>query len=292
MAFDPPGDRLVRSSSNILLRQLDQPDRTLLAPHITQRQIERGSWLIERDRPIDSVFFPEAAAFSLVEETRSHKLAEVAIVGREGMLGWACMLGHRRSTHATICRSTGTVLTMPVAALLQATAQSASLGLALLHFVNTIIVQMARAIASHLQDPLEHRVARLLLMWHDRVGGDVLLVQHDEIADRLTVRRASVTDTLHILEGQHLIRCKRGRIIIRDREALERFAGGSYGIAEQHYRALIGPFGKTIASGAAVDASAPSSMQRPTGYGCSSQSPIGSGGKENASVTARHALIG
>lgn len=245
VGLDARGPRLVKSSSNILLRQLNAGDQALIEPHVSQLSMSRGTWLSERDQPIETVYFPEASAFALVEEIHAHKFAEIAIVGREGMVGWQCMLGHERTTHAIVCHSNGTMLSLPVTRLQEVMKRSASLSVALLSFINTIIMQMARAIASHMQDRLDQRLARWLLMWHDRVGGDILLVQHDEIADRLNVRRASVTDSLHVLEGEQLIRCRRGRIIIRDRYALEKLAGGSYGATEAHYRSLIGPFGKS-----------------------------------------------
>ena len=103
---------------------------------------------------------------------------------------------------------------------------------------------MARAITSSLQHPVEQRVARWLLMRHDRVGGDILAVHHDDIAGSMNVRRASVTDRLHLIEGERLIRCSRGRIAIRDRCGLEALAGEAYGAAEAQYRLLIAPFGK------------------------------------------------
>lgn len=92
---------------------------------------------------------------------------------------------------------------------------------------------------------LDLRLARWLLMRHDRSGRDILFVRHEEIAGNLNVRRASITDRLHLLEGDRLIRCNRGKIAIRDRMALETFAGDSYGRTEEHYRDLIAPFGKT-----------------------------------------------
>ncbi len=246
MGFNPSRSQLVKTSSNILLRQLDAVDQALIEPHVSQVSVNRGAWLASPDQAIDAVYFPEAAAFALVQEINARKYAEIAIVGREGMIGWQCVLGHERTTHATICHSDGTMLSLPVARLREMTKRSTSLSIALLSFINTIIMQMARAIASHMQDRMDQRLARWLLMWHDRVGGDIIIVQHDEIADRLNVRRASVTDSLHVLEGEQLIRCKRGRIIIRDRPALERLAGGSYGVTEAHYRSLIAPFGKSV----------------------------------------------
>ena len=64
----------------------------------------------------------------------------------------------------------------------------------------------------------------------------------------LGVRRATVTDSLHILEGLGAIKSSRGCIVIRDRALLEASAGESYGFAEYHYRQLIAPFGKDDAS--------------------------------------------
>jgi len=79
-------------------------------------------------------------------------------------------------------------------------------------------------------------------MAHDRVEGDEIEVTHREIAVMLAVRRTSVTDALHILEGEGLIRCRRGRVLIRDRSGLRRRAGNSYGLAEAEYSRLIAPF--------------------------------------------------
>ena len=103
---------------------------------------------------------------------------------------------------------------------------------------------MGRSILSNARDALGVRIARWLLMRHDRVGGDELLICHDKIAFSLGIRRASVTDALHILEGERLIRCRRGRILIRNRRGLEAMAADSYGPPEACYRRLMGPFGK------------------------------------------------
>lgn len=236
---------LVKSSKNILLQRLSPGCRALLEPHVERVQLVQGDMLIASGGAIEGILFPDTAILSLMEGVAQGKFTEIAVVGREGMLGWPALLGCDHSSHAAVCQVSGTALRIPVALLMEACEQSPALWRALLKFVHLIIVQMARAIASHIQDPLDQRLARWLLMRHDRVGGDMLLIQHDEIAERLNVRRASITDQLHILEGGRLIRCNRGRVLIRDRPGLEAFAGDSYGVAEAQYRALIAPFGKS-----------------------------------------------
>lgn len=238
----------IRTSRNILLRRLSPHDHKLLEPYISTVPIARGSKIMPADVDIEAIYFPDSAIFSLVDNIGALRPAEIAAVGHEGMLGWPALLGCTRSPHEAICQTPGMMLRVPIKAVQAGCAQSASLWSSFLQFVHIIIVQMARAIASHLRDPLEQRVARWLLMRHDRVGGDVLLVHHDEIANHLAVRRASVTDRLHLLEGDRMIRCNRGRIAIRDRSALEGLAGGSYGVVEAQYRSLIAQFGKSLAS--------------------------------------------
>lgn len=236
----------VRASRNILLGRLTGSDQALLAPHLEERAVAVGDRVIGADDVLDALYFPDTALVSLEGAVTRDHAVEVAVVGREGMLGWAALLGSDRSCHVVVARMRpGTLLRVDLAAMRVACAKSPSLKAALLQFVHVVIVQMAHAIASHLHHSLDQRLARWLLMRHDRMMGDVLLVHHEEIADSLNVRRASVTDRLHLLEGERFIRCNRGKLLVRDRPGLEAFAGDAYGVAEAHYRALIAPFGKS-----------------------------------------------
>ncbi len=88
---------------------------------------------------------------------------------------------------------------------------------------------------------IEERLARWLLMCHDRVDEDDLPLTHEVIALMLGVRRAGVTEALNILEGQGIIRAGRGNIVVLQRTKLEKAAGDSYGVPEAEYRRLIGP---------------------------------------------------
>ena len=91
--------------------------------------------------------------------------------------------------------------------------------------------------ASHAVD---QRLARWLLMYHDRVEGSEVDLTHEFLAIMLAVRRPSVTTALHVLEGEGLIRSERGCVIVRIRKALEDYAGAVYGAPEREYRRLTG----------------------------------------------------
>ncbi len=238
------------SSRNLLLRRLGPAEQVLLEPHAQWVSLDHGATLFRSHDPLDAFYFPDSVFLSLEQGVGDSRHIEVAIVGREGMLGWPSLLSCDHSTHAAVVRSgSGTAVRIGAHALREACGKSPVLATLLLQFVHFVIVQMAHSIISHLHHPLDQRLARWLLMRHDRLRGDVLHVHHEEIAAGLNVRRASVTDHLHVLEGEHPDqhgheRCS-GKITIRDRAGLEEFAGETYGAPEAHYRTLIAPFGKS-----------------------------------------------
>ena len=242
--------RKIGSSSNILLRRLSRLDQDLLDPHLEEVDLTRGDVVIRPDDPLDSLHFIDTGMVSIEERIGRRRHIEIAIVGREGMLGWPSLLGCERSCHSAVVQgSSGSALRIGLPDFLGACRKSPTLWMALLGFVQTVILQMGRTIASHLDHSLDQNLARWLLMRHDRVSGDELMVRHDEIADALSVRRASITDKMHVLEGERLIRCNRGRLVIRNRIDLEQVAGEAYGQAEAQYRQLIAPFGKSPFAG-------------------------------------------
>jgi CRP-like cAMP-binding protein len=114
----------------------------------------------------------------------------------------------------------------------------------LLRYVHCFMTQLGRTIMSNLTDAVEKRLARWLLMNHDRLEGDRINLTHNQLAVMLGVRRATVTDALHVLEGAGLIRSTRGLIDVLDRGQLRAFAGESYGAAETEYARFIAPFSK------------------------------------------------
>ena len=100
---------------------------------------------------------------------------------------------------------------------------------------------MAQTAVANARLTLEARLARWLLMTQDRVGKPELPITHEFLSTMLGVRRAGVTDALHVLEGQGAIRPRRGVITVLDRAALKARAGTLYGLAEAEYERLLAP---------------------------------------------------
>jgi CRP-like cAMP-binding protein len=231
---------------NILLRALDASDYAAVAPHLSRVPLDEGHVLAKVGEEIESVCFPESAITIVTDVLDDGTMTEIGMVGYEGLSGWAVLLGARRShLDATVRVGGGTALRIGVDPLLALCEQRPAAAAIFLRFVNCFMIQAARTASSNLHDATDRRLARWLLMCHDRLDSDNISLTHSAIGQTLGVRRASVTDALHLLEGEGAIRSMRGRIQVRDRLRLERIAGQSYGAAEACYTMFIAPFGKT-----------------------------------------------
>ena len=118
--------------------------------------------------------------------------------------------------------------------------QSASLHRAFLHYAHGFFVQTARTAMANGRSKIEERLARWLLMAHDRTDGDELALTHEFLATMLGVRRPGVTVALNLLEGGGFIRANRGVIFIVDREGLVAHSNGAYGAPEAEFQHLFG----------------------------------------------------
>ena len=227
-------------SRNRLLESLSTDDFDLLEPHLESVTLGLRKSLERPNRRIDAVYFPEAGFASVVAVQSSGKQVEVGLIGREGMTGLPIVLGNHRSPHATYIQAPGTGKCIAATELRKATQTSVSLRDSLLKFAQAFGVQTTHTAVSNVQSRLDVRLARWLLMAHDRIGDDTLPLTHEFLSLMLGVRRAGVTEALHALRERGLISYGRGQIALKDRKGLERAAGEAYGVPESEYRRLIG----------------------------------------------------
>jgi CRP-like cAMP-binding protein len=232
---------------NLLLRSLESRDFALIRPYLERVRLDRGHVIAAQNEPITFVCFPESGVTSVADVMDDGTRVEIALVGREGMTNCQLLLGCDHAPHeAAVQIGDGSSLRLRADLLREFTARSPAAHALFLRFVHALAIQTARTLTSNLRDPAEVRLARWLLMCHDRIDGDEIQLGHADISRMLGVRRATVTDALHLLEGHAALRSSRGRIVVRDRFRLEELAGSSYGFAEHHYRRLIAPFGKNL----------------------------------------------
>jgi CRP-like cAMP-binding protein len=225
-------------SRNRLLNSLSPGDFALLEPHLASEILPQRHHFEQAGKPFDRICFPETLVASLVAK-QGDLLVEVGLIGCEGMTGSAVSLGGDRSANACFVQIAGAGLLMPVVELRNAIQRSESMRLLFLKYVQVLVQQTAHTAVANSIAKLPQRLARWLLMAHDRVENDTLVLTHEFLAIMLAVRRAGVTETVNELEERGLIRCSRGVVTVLNRKGLEQLAGTFYGAPEAEYRRLL-----------------------------------------------------
>ncbi|MGZ2421997.1 CRP-like cAMP-binding protein [Rhizobium laguerreae] len=225
---------------NELLRAMAPQERELLVPHLVPVDLDVPLILEMEDTPVGDVYILESGLASIVARFPGGRDIEVGIVGREGITGAAVILGGDQSANRTFMQISGHGFKLPAAILSAAMEESRALRSLLLAYVQALLAQTTSTVLANGHAKLEERLARWLLMVHDRTDGMTISLTHEFLAVMLGVRRAGVTVALHLLEGKGLIRSTRRQIVILNRRGLIEEAHGSYGAAEEEYRRLIG----------------------------------------------------
>lgn len=232
-------------TNNLLLNCLSQEDWSFIKPRLERVPLNQGHVIVGRGEAITFVCFPECGVTSIADILPDGTRIEVALIGREGMTNSQLLLGcHDADLEAIVQVGGGSSLRLDADDLRALCCRSSAANALFLRFVHALAVQSSRTLASNAVHTVTKRLSRWLLMCHDRVAGDEINLPHAHISRMLGVRRATVTDTLHILEGEGAIRGRRGRISVRSRDRLEELAGDAYGFPEAQYSRLIAPFGK------------------------------------------------
>jgi len=227
---------------NRLLSLLSDADYALVQPHLEPVIFRRGEVLIEPNTPNVHMHFIESGLASQIAVTADNRRLEVGLYGRDGVGPTSNILGVDRAPHQLIIQVEGNGFLIEVKSLIAVLDKSPTFRSLILRYIQAFTVQTSYTALSNGSGTISERLARWLLMCHDRIDGDDLPITHEFLGIMLGVRRSGVTDAIHLLEGSKIIGAKRGSIRILDREKLEDTAGTSYGVPEAEYRRLVGSF--------------------------------------------------
>jgi CRP-like cAMP-binding protein len=225
---------------NLLLRALDSQAFELLRPAMKSVELPVKSELVAPNAPTDSLYFLEAGLGSVVASNTDDESVEVGHIGHEGMSGYHLLLKVEQTPNRTFMQVAGRAIKVPTAALLAVVDEVPSARDLLLRYTHCCELQLAQSALANARYNMSERLARWILMCHDRLRDDDLPLTHEFLSLMLGVRRSGVTNEIHILEGAHAIKATRGNIRVLDRQKLEDMAAGSYGIAEEEYERRIG----------------------------------------------------
>jgi CRP-like cAMP-binding protein len=225
----------LKSSRNRILTALPSTDRDLLRPHLEFVGLDVHQVLEMAGGLISHVYFIESGLVSVVGVAKPNHRIGVGMIGYEGVTGFGITLGNNRSSNELLVQTAGSALRISTPVLRTIMANSQSLTSALLNYIHTFMMQGSQTALANGRGRLDERLARWLLMGHDRIQEDEFPITHELLAVMLGVRRAGVTIALHEFEGRGLIRSLRGRVRIVDRPRLQRAANGFYGTPEAEY---------------------------------------------------------
>ncbi|MDI6028682.1 Crp/Fnr family transcriptional regulator [Corticibacterium sp. UT-5YL-CI-8] len=233
-------DFLQSEMQNLLLRALPAEAFEVLRPVMSHVELPLRSELVTVDVPTELVHFLESGLASIVATNSENEAVEVGHIGYEGMSGAHILLKVAQSSTKTFMQAEGTSISVPVSALLSMVEQYPAANDLLLRYVYCCELQLSHSALANARYNMPERLARWLLMCHDRLRNDDLPLTHEFLSLMLGVRRSGVTNEIHILEGYHAIKATRGNIKVLDRPRLEDVAAGSYGIPEDEYERHIG----------------------------------------------------
>ena len=227
-------------TSSLFLASLPQVSLQALFPHLKRVTLPRGLTVMEPDKPIHTVYFPETGVFSQVIRLSDGSAVEVNLVGREGMAGLAVYLGAASSPLEVSTLIPGRFLSIPAGEFAARVALDQALLQRLHMYTQAVLSVRACSVACYRLHPVEARLARWLLKMHDRVTGDTFLLTQESLALMLGVARPSVTVNALTLQHAGFIQYQRGHIRILDRPGLEAAACECYWIVRREFDRLLG----------------------------------------------------
>ncbi|HQQ63250.1 MAG TPA: Crp/Fnr family transcriptional regulator [Pseudomonadales bacterium] len=224
---------------NRLLNDLPRKEHDRIRERCESVELAFGTILCEPDEPFDHVYFPLSGFISLVELVGNHQPLEMGLIGSEGMLGATMALGVYKAPLRAVVQGAGTALRMPATEFDRELRNTPVLLSTMGRYLYILMAQLAQTAACTCFHEVEARLARWLLMTHDRAHANHFHLTHKFLADMLGVQRSAVTIAAGTLQKRMLIHYTRGEINIINRKGLEAASCECYVAVTEDYTRLF-----------------------------------------------------
>ena len=224
---------------NRLLVKLAPADWALLAPHLEAVTMRERQVIEVPHKPITHAYLLEIGVASVVAVDNEDHRIEVGVIGFEGITGVSLIMGDTLAQHSTYMQIPGSGHRIATDKLRSAIGESESLRALMLKSAHGFMIQTAQTALANGRAKLEERLARWLLMAHDRMTSNAVPLTHEFLAVMLGVRRAGVTVAIHSFEQRGFVTTRRGELTMVDRPGLEKVAGSFYGTPEVELDRLL-----------------------------------------------------
>jgi CRP-like cAMP-binding protein len=227
---------------NLFLASLPQDDFEALRPHFERVRLSLGQILHKMGSPIEHCYFTDGGMTSLIVDLEDGASVEVGVVGKEGFSGGTALMGLRDAAPFTsMIQIPGIGVRIVPGILRDEMMRRPALFEAVLRFMQVLNIQTSHTAACNAHHNLQERLARWLLMAHDRAESNMLPLTQEFLSIMLAVRRPGVTVAARTLQATGAIDYGRGRIIIRDRARLEEASCECYGTIQRITGRLLAP---------------------------------------------------
>jgi CRP-like cAMP-binding protein len=233
--LDSPAD----PRNNQLLASLPDPEWERWQPHLESVALPLGQVLYESGDTLSHVYFPTTAIVSLLYVMENGASAEIAVVGKEGIVGISLFMGGESTSSRAVVQSAGQGFRLKAQLLKSEFNQAGAVLHLLLRYTQALITQMAQTAVCNRHHSLDQQLCRWLLLSLDRLQDNELVMTQELIANMLGVRREGVTEAALKLQQDQVIRYARGRITVLNRPALEKRTCECYAVVKREYDRLL-----------------------------------------------------
>src|SRR3954451_735981 len=223
------------------LASLPEDDLNALRPHFERVRLTLRQILHEMGSPIEHCYFTDGGMTSLLVCLEDGAMIEAGVIGKEGFAGAGALMGlENAAPHMSMIQMPGVGLRIVPDILREEMLRRPALLQQVLRFAQVLNVQISHTAACNAHHNLQERLARWLLMAHDRAESDALPLTQEFLSMMLAVRRPGVTVAARSLQATGAINYERGRVVVLDRARLEEAACECYGIVREYYRRMLG----------------------------------------------------
>ncbi|HET7207773.1 MAG TPA: Crp/Fnr family transcriptional regulator [Terriglobales bacterium] len=212
---------------NHILASIPDSEFDALRPHLERVELPYHQDLLSADS-MENAFFPNRGMLSLIIRTRDGRSVDVGIIGREGAVGTTVIVGLRKASYRTVVQISGDGFRIKSDDLVNISRSAPNLECMINRYAHVQGMQVAQLAACNRLHEIEQRLARWMLMCHDRIESDLLPMTHEFFAQMLGAGRPSVTLAAGALQRAGVIKYTRGKVNILDRKGLEQSACECY----------------------------------------------------------------
>ena len=227
-------------SENRLLAALPRAEYEHLLPELTKVSFDLGEVVYEFGGQLNYVYFPTTAIVSLLYTMENGASAEMGLTGNDGVVGIALFMGGGTMPNRAVVQSAGRALRMKAKILQDEFSKGGMFQRLLLRYTQALITQISQTAVCNRLHTVDQQLCRWLLLSHDRVPANELIMTQELIADMLGVRREGVTVAAGRLQDEGAISYVRGHIKILDRPKLERTVCECYRVVKDEFDRLLG----------------------------------------------------